>query len=98
LTGQLIRSNKANLSRQVTVNEFVHPPNPAAARMRLHRDRRRGGLRCLTIELRETEIDALIEKRLLTSEMRHDPGAVCDALYLHLEQTLGSTVTRNSHA
>jgi hypothetical protein len=38
-------------------------------------------LRCLTIELRETEIDALIGKRLLNCEMRHDPGAVCDALY-----------------
>jgi hypothetical protein len=37
----------------------IHP-SPAAARMRLHRDRRRRGLRCLTIELRETEIDVLI--------------------------------------
>jgi hypothetical protein len=58
--------------------------------MRLHRDRKRRGLRCLTIELRETEIDALIGKRLLKSEMRHDPGAVCDAIYIHFEQTLGS--------
>jgi hypothetical protein len=32
---------------------------------------------------------------LLNSETRHDPGAVCDALYAHLEQTLGH-VTRNS--
>jgi len=31
-----------------------------ADRMRRHRQRRRNGLRCLTIELRETEIDALI--------------------------------------
>src|SRR5689334_8978504 len=31
----------------------------AAERMRRHRDRRRQGLRCLTIELRETEIEAL---------------------------------------
>ena len=30
--------------------------SPAAARMRLHRERRRHGLRCLMIELRETEI------------------------------------------
>jgi hypothetical protein len=38
----------------------VTPPPPeragsaAAERMRLHRERRRQGLRCLTIELRET--------------------------------------------
>ena len=31
----------------------------AALRMRRHRERRRDGLRCMTIELRETEIDAL---------------------------------------
>jgi hypothetical protein len=81
------------------MNEFVGPPSPAAARMRLHRDRRRRGLRCLMIELRETEIDVLIRKGLLKSETRHDPGAVCDALYEHLEQTLGKQVTRNdSHA
>ena len=29
--------------------------SPAAERMRRHRERRRDGLRCLTIELRETE-------------------------------------------
>ena len=46
--------------------------SPAAARMRLHRGRRRAGLRCLMIELRETEIDVLIGKGLLNSEMRHD--------------------------
>ena len=32
--------------------------SPAASRMRRHRQRRRDGLRCLVIELRETEIDA----------------------------------------
>jgi hypothetical protein len=43
------------------------------------------------IELHVTEIDALVEKGLLDGEMRNDPGAVCDALYAHLDQTLGST-------
>jgi hypothetical protein len=64
------------------MSDLVPHPSPAAARMRLHRDRRRRGLRCLMIELRETEIDALIGKRLLNSETRNDPGAVCDAIYL----------------
>jgi hypothetical protein len=59
--------------------------------MRLHRERRRQGLRGLMIELRETEIDVLIGKGLLNSETRHGPGAVCEALYEHFDQTLGST-------
>jgi hypothetical protein len=58
--------------------------------MRLHRERRRHGLRCLMIELRETEIDVLIGKGLLNSEMRHDPRVVREALHGHLDQTLGS--------
>ena len=45
-------------------------------------------MRCLTIELRETEIDALIGLKLLTAETRNDAGAVCDALYAHLDRTL----------
>jgi hypothetical protein len=50
--------------------------------MRMHRERRRHGLRCLMIELRETEIDVLIVKGLLNSETRHDPHVVRQALYL----------------
>jgi hypothetical protein len=59
--------------------------------MRRHRERRRGGLRCLLIELRITEIDALIRRGLLTSETRNDPDAVSDALYAFLDSTLGQT-------
>ena len=59
--------------------------SPAAERMRRHRERRRDGLRCLTIELRETEIDALIGKK---SVARNDEDAIRDALYAHLERTL----------
>jgi hypothetical protein len=60
--------------------------SPAAERMRRHRERRRDGLRCLTIELRETEIDVLLGKK---ADGRHDPDAIRDALYAHLERTLG---------
>jgi hypothetical protein len=49
-----------------------------AARMRLRRERRRAGLRCLMIELRETEIDVLIGKGLLNSEMRRHPLATLE--------------------
>ena len=62
----------------------------AAERMRRHRQRRRDGLRCLIIELRETEIDELICKGLLKPETRNDTSAIIDALYAHLDHTLGS--------
>jgi hypothetical protein len=61
----------------------------AAERMRLHRERRRQGLRCLMIELRETEIDALIRNGLLPSENRHDYDSVQSALYAFLDRALG---------
>ena len=60
----------------------------AAERMRRHRERRRDGLRCLTIELRETEIDALARNGFLKADARNDPDAIRDALYAHLERTL----------
>ena len=63
-------------------------PSPAAERMRRHRERRREGVRCLWVELRETEIDALVRRSLLEPETRHDQNAIADALYGHLERTL----------
>jgi hypothetical protein len=36
----------------------------AAQRMRLHRERRRRGLRCLMIQLHKTDVDALIRRGL----------------------------------
>jgi hypothetical protein len=62
----------------------------AAERMRLHRERRRLGLRCLMIQIRETEIDVLIGKGFLRAETRNDLYAVREALYAHLDRTLGA--------
>jgi hypothetical protein len=61
---------------------------PAAKRMRLHRERRRRGLRCLMIELHETDVDALIRGGLLEQETRNDRSAVLKALYHHFSRTL----------
>jgi hypothetical protein len=74
------------------VTDVISPPSISAAaeRMRRHRQRRRDGFRCLMVELRETEIDALIGLKLLTAETRNDAGAVCDALYAHLDRTLST--------
>lgn len=63
----------------------------AAERMRRHRERRRLGLRCLMIELLETEIDALVCRGLLKPETRNEPTAVSGALYDFLDLTLGAT-------
>ena len=52
------------------------PTSPAAERMRRHRQRRRNGLRCLVIELRATEIDALVRMQFLKPEARNDAGAI----------------------
>ena len=59
--------------------------------MRLHRERRRLGLRCLMIELCEAEIDALVRRGLLKPETRNEPTAVSGALYDFLDLTLGAT-------
>ena len=60
----------------------------AAKRMRYHRERRREGLRCITIELRETEIDELIRRKLLQADARNDIYAIREALHMHFDRTL----------
>jgi hypothetical protein len=49
--------------------------------MARHRNRRRTGLRCVTIELRETEIDVLIRRGRLAGDSRGDLAAVRKALH-----------------
>jgi hypothetical protein len=56
-----------------------------ARRMALHRSRRRNGLRCITIELRETEIDLLVRQGRLSRERRADRIAVRNALHALLK-------------
>ena len=74
------------------MNEFATRPSPAAERMRQHRERRRQGLRCLMIEISETEIDGFVRMGLLNPELRDDAEAVSVALYEHLSRTLGATL------
>jgi hypothetical protein len=67
------------------------PPNAcsaAAQRMRAHRQRRRDGLRCIVVQLRETEIDELIRRKLLQADARNDVYAIRDALHAHFDRTL----------
>ena len=62
--------------------------SPAAERMRRHRQRRKKGLRCVTIQLFESEINVLVSRGLLAQEARGDRRAVRAAMHHHLKKTL----------
>jgi hypothetical protein len=68
----------------------------AAERMRAHRQRRRAGLRCVTVELRETEVDVLIQQKLLAPDARNDPCAIRNALHTHFDRTLATPTAQRS--
>jgi hypothetical protein len=65
--------------------------SPAASRMRRHRQRRRDGFSCVVVELRETEIDALVDKGLLKPDTRHSKNAIINALHAFFDHTLSMT-------
>lgn len=84
----MIRSGRVHdVEEMMTVSE--NPAkilSPAAKRMRNSRQRRRDGLRSLRIELRETEIDLFVRKRLLNAEDRGHRNAVLGAFYAFLDR------------
>ena len=53
----------------------------AAKRMRRHRRRRQLGLQCVTVLIRNAEIDALVRKGFMTPGEKRDRKAVVDALH-----------------
>ncbi len=64
----------------------------AAARMRAHRERRREGLHCVTVQLRATKLDELVRRGLLPSETRNDVNAIVRALHYHFDRTLAPKI------
>jgi hypothetical protein len=74
-----------------TLSRVGRSPSAAALRLRRHRERRRHGLRCHTLQVREREIDALVRRGLLTAETRNVVREINAAFYKFLDQTLGST-------
>jgi len=69
-------------------NREALPRSRAAERMRRHRDRKRSGLRCFTVQLWVTEIDELVRRGLLNQEKRNERGAIVKALHGHFDCTL----------
>ena len=82
------------MSSNTQVDRFVPaaptPRSDAGERMRVHRQRRKAGLRCVTIELRETEVVELIKRGLMKADARHDLRAIRNALHRHLDESLGA--------
>ena len=80
---------RTNLADVMTVPAETIARSSAAERVLQHRERRRSGMRSLWVELRVTEIDALVRTGLLKVDTRNDPNAIREALYGYLDQTLG---------
>jgi hypothetical protein len=66
----------------------------AARRMKLHRQRRRQGLRCAMVALREGQIEGLVHRGWLARAERADRAAIEKALLQYLADNLGSRATR----
>ena len=62
------------------------PVSPAAERMRRYRERRRRGLACIRVQLRRSEVDALIACKLLEPTEREDRRALAAALHRYLDR------------
>jgi hypothetical protein len=60
-------------------------PTGGAERMRRYRERRRRGLLCVIIQVRQAEISALIQQALLEPSQRQHPAAVAVALHRYLD-------------
>ena len=58
----------------------------AAERMRRYRERRRRGLSCIKVQLRRSEVDALIACKLLEPTEREDRRALAAALHRWLDR------------
>jgi hypothetical protein len=87
----LTRSPNDGTAAEMTTNPPTAAPathSAAAERMRRHRERRRDGLRCVVLELRVTEIDALVRNGFLKADARNDPYTIEVALYDFLERSL----------
>jgi hypothetical protein len=76
------------MSSEPTTTTSPVASSAAAERMRDHRERKRKGLRCFTLEIRAREVDTLVRRGLLEPDARNDAHAVKMALYRHLDKTL----------
>jgi len=64
-------------------------PKPTAGkRMRRHRQRRRAGYRCITVEIGERDVAGLIRRWHLDPESRNDCTAIRGALHAWSDKSI----------
>jgi len=66
-------------------SESVPVVSAGARRMRWYRERRRRGLTCIKVDLRRSEVDALIARGWLKPAERQDRNALAAALHRYLD-------------
>jgi hypothetical protein len=71
------------------IDPMTRSSTPAAERARRYRQRRRSGMRCVTIRLSDAEIDMLVARRYLGADGRDDTNAVQAAMEAFLADELG---------
>jgi hypothetical protein len=62
--------------------------NASSIRSRRSRERRRDGMRCVTIEIRDEELDVFVRRGLLSDAARCDVEAIKRVIYSHFDATL----------
>ena len=70
----------------MTPPENLPEASSSAERMRRFRERRRKGLTCIFVQLRVTEIAALMERGFLDPEHRNNRVAIAIALHQYLDR------------
>ena len=97
LGGYLIQQETA---QQLTALRMTHdghtaPISPATIstageRVRRHRERRQLGLRCVSLQIWDRELDELIRRGLLKPDGRDDVDEIKHAIYAVLDRALGA--------
>ena len=73
----------------------------SAARMTRHRERRRQGTRCVTVDVSQSELDALVVRGYLSEEDRDHGAAIKKAIegvLSDIELDLQCEIAERSHA
>ena len=63
--------------------------SPSAKRMREYRRRRRRGMRCVTVQVSEADIEALVAKGYLAPSGRAEANAIQEAADMFISDALG---------
>jgi hypothetical protein len=71
------------------MQKAIKEPTPPAERMRLHRIRRRNGLRYVQVLLADAEVDTLVARGFLKPDRRHSQKAIQDAVDSFICHDLG---------